>query len=515
MGCACVAHVLLDRGLVAALASDREPDGRRQGGARLDAAAVGEVAGLARDVQLHDVHALGGEVEQEGEALRGAGAAVAAAGVLHVGDVGGQGGRRFRVVVQDVHRVAAAEGQVLQLTHLAEPRAAVLEVHGRRGRPQRDHGRTGERAHRHELLNLHLRADPGHGVTQGQTYLGVGVVHLDRGAVEGREHVVGPVGLRADHVLGDGPDEDDRALEQLAVHRQVGGRTEEARTATHVALHRARVGALDVQAAGVEHQRLAHVGHHLLGGSAQRIQPDGEHATVAAVAGRDRAEHAHLGVLVVGGLTVPTEELGVEIAEVLVGEVEERVHGQQVRRHRRQEPAGVGRTGELETTVDGRELPLLREEGHVLDAEILDLGLQLVRSQERRLHTHGRELRVDALVRQPEDHLLAAQALCLEGHLAEEAHDVLGEHLLGLLAQAHVQLTVHQLDVALGALVAGLEDDARLGRVLPQRCGAVEVHPRSGQDLPHPTIHPLLDGLAICSLPEVTHVNTPKSPRMS
>ncbi len=61
---------LLSGCLVGGLAGDDEPDGRRETRSSLVAVSSREVkTRLAGNVQLHDVHTLGCEVQEEGEAL--------------------------------------------------------------------------------------------------------------------------------------------------------------------------------------------------------------------------------------------------------------------------------------------------------------------------------------------------------------------------------------------------------------------------------------------------------------
>ncbi|GIX64296.1 uncharacterized protein BcabD6B2_37310 [Babesia caballi] len=111
------------------------------------------------------------------------------------------------------------------------------------------------------------------GVGQSKPALGVGVVHLaqcytpqhvahlDGLAVGGRDHVAGPVGVRPGHVLAGGADEVDLHAARLERGNGLGG-AENGRHAAHVELHQLDLagGALDVQAAGVEHDALADEG---------------------------------------------------------------------------------------------------------------------------------------------------------------------------------------------------------------------------------------------------------------
>lgn len=61
---------LLDGYLVSALDRDDEPDGSRKTRSSLQAVSSREVeTRLAGNVQLHDVHTVGCEVQEEGEAL--------------------------------------------------------------------------------------------------------------------------------------------------------------------------------------------------------------------------------------------------------------------------------------------------------------------------------------------------------------------------------------------------------------------------------------------------------------
>jgi hypothetical protein len=494
------ARVLLDRSLVAALTRDGEPDGCRKRSPLLEAGTTGEVTVLAGDVELHDVHTLGCEVQQERESLRGATVAVGAASVLHIRDIRRQDGRRFGEVMQDVDRITAVEGDAFQATNLAHAPSAVLEVHAGCGRSQCGNDRASQGADRYHLLDALALADPGHGVTQGQTALSIRVVDLDSHTVERGEHVVGTVGVGADHVLSDGPDKNHRTPQQLAVQCQVRGGSEDASTTTHVTLHGPSVRALDVQATGVEHQGLAHVGHHIVGRAAERIDPDGHHSEVTTVTSSYRADQTHLGVLILAGL----RDSETQVTKVTSHQIREVADREQVRRQRTEPTTDVGRACEPQPLLDRGELILCGEEGHLLDPEVRDLGLQFVGAKQCTLHPHGRELEIDVLQRHPEDDVLATQLLRLEGRRSEQGHHVLGEEHARVLADADHQATVREADAAFGQL-ADLELNPHLARFSSNDSNTLELGACPPQDLSDTSVNPGRDVFMSLDKSKVVH----------
>ncbi len=416
-------------------------------------------------------------------------------------------------MVHDVHRVTTGKGEAFQVADFIQTTSTVLQMQGRRRGAEGNHSRSREGTHRHQLLYIHLRADPGHGVSQSQASFRIRVVDLDRRAVEGCEDVVGSVGVGPDHVLGDRPDEDHRTSEQLSVLCQVDGRAEDAGTSTHVTLHATSMCPLDVQTAGIEHQCLAHVGGHLVRRSAEWIHPGGEHTTVATVTGGYRVEQTHLGVLVEAGF----EDLKTHLYEKAANQGGKSRHVQEVRGHGAQPTTDIGRTCEFQPLVDRRELALFREENDPLDSEVRDLGLQFIPTKKCPLHPHGGELRIDVLQRQPKDHLLAVQRLSLEGHTTKQADDVLGKELAGILAQTDREAcpTREKLNIALGTCVAHLEVDACQLRVHAHRGHALKDCSCSQENLPDASGDPIVHRFTRHKLPKVGHRTPPSSLRMA
>ena len=186
------------------------------------------------------------------EAGAGAGAAFAEADVFHGGDFGDD---VFLVFLVDRHgpdefagRFSGGDECIADFFLGREHAGAAMT--------ERHDDRAGERGIFEDRGGLVGEARVGDGVGEDDAALGVGVEHLDRLAVAGRDDVAGAVGVGPGHVFRRGNEADD-VERQLEVGR--GEHHADHGDAAHLVLFHfvhLRAG-LDRDAAGVERDRLA------------------------------------------------------------------------------------------------------------------------------------------------------------------------------------------------------------------------------------------------------------------
>ena len=468
--------------------------------------------GLASDVQLPDVHTIGRELLEEVEALLGASATRGITGVLQVRDVGLQRRNTCTQVVEDVDRVATGKPECFELPDLVQPCRAVLDVKAGSGSAQCNLDRTGQGAGWDDQVDVRADlADPGHGITQGQTTLGIRVRDLHGLVVVGGEHVVGSVRIRTDQVLGDRPGQHDRTLELVTVVHEAGERAEQSSTSAHVRLHAASVLALDVETTNIEDQGLAHVGNDLVGRAAFRIDANGHDAPLAAVAGCDRVEHAHAGVLLCVRFTLLAQPGNDSSGGVVVQELRKLVHTQDVGRQSGQPALLVGHTRELEAVLGPIPVALLTtRELHLREPQVLDLfGLELVCAKQGELNTHGHELLLEE-VRDLDAQALDLQLLGLVNRSGHELDHRSRQQLERLLAHMDIEAILLERDRS-RFFIRGAEHHAFW--VFEQRALAErELHTGSVSDLSDTTSQPGSDGFAISTFPRVKHFLLPFFP---
>mmetsp|Transcript_27773 Transcript_27773/g.70797 ORF Transcript_27773/g.70797 Transcript_27773/m.70797 type:complete len:302 (-) Transcript_27773:1088-1993(-) len=215
----------------------------------------------AGNVQVRPLHLLLDELLEEQRSRDGA--ASAAARVLHVGAGALQLVKVTALKGHTPHLLARSLGRLL---HRGSGRVGGREE-ARDVVAQRDDARARQRGGVHDGGGPALLLSEPQRVSQRQAALRVRVVHLHRLAAGAGQHIAGPQALASHHVLARGDDEVDLCASGL--HGAHDARsTQGGRSTAHVKLHqlnhRARAG-LQVVAAGVERESLAHHGHLLVG----------------------------------------------------------------------------------------------------------------------------------------------------------------------------------------------------------------------------------------------------------
>ena len=127
-------------------------------------------------------------------------------------------------------------------------------------------------------------------VGENEPAFGVGVQHLDGLAVADGQHVAGPHGSAARHVLHERHVGHHTCLDPEIAQRRHGG--DHRRGARHVGLHRFHAaGRLERQTAGVEHDTLADERERRLGAARRVLEPHEARRSFGAVPDAEHAAH--------------------------------------------------------------------------------------------------------------------------------------------------------------------------------------------------------------------------------
>lgn len=379
--------------------ADAGVDGHARSQAGLGVAVVVRAPG---DVQVHGLHALRGEVQDErGAGLRAhlllAGVVVEVRlGILHQAEVlGGEGQAR--------HGVTHLGAHVLQRV---EQRAGIVADHGR-GRGQAEDQLRMTRQCGHGGHARQAGADPlggvGHDVGQDQAALGVRVEHTDRAAVVRVQDILHAVRLRAHAVVRDAQGEHCLRLQSVRVPPEVERGAERGGGTHHVRVHPLHVAVhLDGEPAGIHHHALTDHepdGGVVLGTQGGNRDADHDHTWRFASGGVHRLEEPHL--LQVLGRRLPyVSRCLADVPSDLDGQVSVRVHGQHVGRLRAQPALQIEQTTEFQPRahllLEGLgEFLRPQEDASRTSVRVLlrGCGLVDVRGQQAERHTAGRCIR--------------------------------------------------------------------------------------------------------------------------
>ncbi len=304
----------------------QEQDPSRERGAGLAAVSTAEVAGTSGDVEMDVVRVLRDRARDERGALLGV-TLLLRGGVRDVRDLAREGLGFGAVRMQNVQGISHVNPALLEFVHLVETPGALLEVHCRVLRTERDHGSAREgRDTDHAVLQSDLEdlADPGDAVVENESPLGVRIPDFDRGAVVSDQDIVRAVGLGSECVLRDAEDEHGGVIEAYAVVDRRERHRDEGTGSALVATHAAPAVRLDVVSAVVEHEALADEYLPLLGGPVLGVHDDCDHARGYAGSGSHGLQEAHASVLLVRGLAGTSDQLACTHLLVLAEEFEER-----------------------------------------------------------------------------------------------------------------------------------------------------------------------------------------------